>query len=151
MKKILVTAIWIYFSILVVGCKNDDSIINNSTVVDETRWIKSGTVFYGDVSSMIINGPDIYAGISTSNPNNGGIYITTNNSTSWTKAIFYDISVYSLAVSANYLFAGTSQGLYRSSNSGNNWNLTSLNKVTRALAINGTTVYAGTDYGVNFV
>jgi len=60
-------------------------------------------------------------------------------------------SVWSLAVSGNYIFAGTGlyptlTGVYISTNNGNNWTQTSLNNLeVDALAVSGNYIFAGTD------
>jgi len=57
-------------------------------------------------------------------------------------------NVYALAKSGNYIFAGIHddpQGVYLSTNNGNNWTQTSLNNVyIHAFAINGNCIFAGT-------
>ncbi len=63
----------------------------------------------------------------------------------------YGEIIYSLAVSGNNIFAGTSQyGVYLSTNNGISWTQTTLNnKIVRAIAISGNNIFAGTNqYGV---
>ena len=55
-----------------------------------------------------------------------------------------------LAASGNNIFAGTNQyGVYVSSNNGINWLQTALNnKAVDSLAVNGSTIFAGTTSGI---
>ena len=57
-------------------------------------------------------------------------------------------SAKSFTISGNYIFAGAN-GVYLSTNNGNNWTLTSLtNKYVYSLASSGNYIFAGTDTGV---
>ena len=54
----------------------------------------------------------------------------------------------SLAFNGNTIYAGTDNGVYVSSNNGQDWTLTPLdNEIIFALAVNGNNVYAGGGYG----
>src|ERR1035437_1280709 len=56
--------------------------------------------------------------------------------------------VYSFAISGSNLFVGTHDGVYLSTNNGNNWNYSGLiNNVVRSLVVNGKNIYAGTSGG----
>ncbi len=57
-------------------------------------------------------------------------------------------NVYALAYSGNYLFAGTLDGVYKSTNNGTTWTQTPLNYPTvLSLAVNGNNIFAGRYYG----
>ncbi len=100
------------------------------------------------IRSLVTNGNNIYAGST-------GVYYSTNNGSSWAE-ILSSISIYSLAISGNYIFAGsynspTSSGIYRSSNNGTSWTQKILNSGTvNSLTTLGNTIFAGTDkYPIN--
>ena len=98
------------------------------------------------VSSFIAIGNNIFAGVRDL-----GVYLSTDNGTSWTQTSLNNQSVISLAVNGNNIFAGTFNGVYLSTNNGTTWNPTPLNnRIVLSLAINGNDVLAGTanSYGV---
>ncbi len=55
-----------------------------------------------------------------------------------------DKVVNTLVASGNNIFAGLNNGLWLSTNNGQNWTQTSLNKDVRALAVSGSYIFAGT-------
>lgn len=95
------------------------------------------------VLSLSSNLTTIFAGTTN------GIYRSTNNGVSWTKTL-NSLSVNSIAINENYVFAGTSNtGVYRSTNNGVNWILTSLNdRTVYSLATNSDSIFAGTGQGI---
>jgi hypothetical protein len=96
------------------------------------------------VISLAASGNNIFAGIYMG----GGLYLSTDNGTTWTQTSLNNQSVPSLAVSGNDIFAGTSQyGVYKSTNNGANWIQTSLNNLyVFSLAVNGNNIFAGGGY-----
>lgn len=66
----------------------------------------------------------------------------------WVQVVHWTGNVYALANSGNYIFAGihdSPQGIYLSTNNGDNWTQTSINNVyIHAFAINGNCIFAGT-------
>ncbi len=96
------------------------------------------------VNALAIKGDTIFAGTG------GGVYLSSNNGSSWVNSGSTNLDVYALAISGNNIFAGTyGGGVYLSSNNGSSWTavnsgLTNLNVF--ALAIKGDTIFAGT-YG----
>ena len=65
----------------------------------------------------------------------------------WTQTFFNNQTIYALAVLGINVFAGTSSGVYLSTNNGNTWSQTPLaNKSVRSLATKGSIIYAGTMY-----
>ena len=77
-----------------------------------------------------------------------GVFLSTNNGTSWTQTSLNNLSVYRLVISGNNILAGMEQyGIYSSTNNGINWTLTSLSdRRVYSFAINGNNVFAGTYY-----
>ncbi|MCX7833363.1 MAG: T9SS type A sorting domain-containing protein, partial [Ignavibacteria bacterium] len=75
-----------------------------------------------------------------------GVYRSNSNGISWTQTELNNKTVYSLAISGNYIFAGTSgNGVYLSTNNGINWTQTALNNQSvYSLAISGNYIFAGT-------
>ena len=90
---------------------------------------------------MLVVGTNIYAGVYYD-----GVYLSTNNGTTWTQTSLNNRDVYSLAVSGSTLFAGTYlNGVYISTNNGSNWTQSSLNNQSiQSLFIDGTNIFAGT-------
>ncbi len=83
----------------------------------------------------------------------GGVYLSTNNGTSWTQVGLTSSEVYSLAInSSGYIFAGTNGGgVYLSTNNGTSWTQVN-NGLTSSwvysLAINSSGyIFAGTNGG----
>lgn len=87
----------------------------------------------------------------------GGVFRSTNNGISWTEVnsgITYSNGscVSSFAISGTNIYAGTYNGIFLSTNNGNNWvglGTTGLtNTVISAIAISGTKIFAGTTDGM---
>jgi len=78
-----------------------------------------------------------------------GLFVSSNNGSNWTQTSLNN-NVLSLAVTGNYLIAGTSSnGIYRSSNNGANWLSTNITgQMIRTLAVSGNNVFAGFTNGV---
>ena len=97
----------------------------------------------GSVYSFAANGNYVYAG------KQNGFCLSTNNGINWPYCSLPNMGIRSVAVSGNYVFAGTvyspsiSWGLYRSTNAGYNFSYNIALKVVNTLAINGNIVYAG--------
>jgi photosystem II stability/assembly factor-like uncharacterized protein len=100
------------------------------------------------VNALFISGKNILAGTG------GGIYLSTNNGSYWSDANkgLTATKINTLAVSGNYIFAGTYnsygvEGVYISSDNGTNWVLSN-NGIPggisfNAFAINGNNIFAG--------
>ncbi|MEI6091777.1 MAG: T9SS type A sorting domain-containing protein [bacterium] len=108
------------------------------------NWVQSG--LKGSVYSLISVGNRVYAGKTS-----GGVFVTSEEDFEWTSIGFNVpyVTVHSLAVVDNYIFAGTDKGIYFTSNNGNSWELKNeglmdINVI--ALKIKGDSVFAGT-YG----
>jgi len=122
-----------------------------------TNWLGS-SLTYATIYSIVVlsngaGGANLFAGTDYNYKfvPNGGIYLSTNNGTSWSsiKTGWY---VYALAVSGTDLFAGTDGGgIFLSTDNGLSWNAINTgltNTVVHTIAIFGTKLLAGTDGGV---
>jgi|GEM_PF-435930 len=114
-------------------------------------WQQTNGPYGGYVSSFAVSGTNLFAGTS------GGIFLSTNNGTSWTAAStgLTNTDVHALAVSDTNLFAGTSGGgVFLSTNNGTSWTAASTgltSTVVNALAVSGTNLFAGTSGGGVFL
>ncbi len=110
------------------------------------QWTQTSGPGGGSVQCFAANGSKIFAGTWS-----GGVFLTTNNGTSWTavnSGLPTDSWVYSLADSGSKIFAGTNTGVYLSTNNGATWSVTDtgqLNTGVLSLAVLGTRIVAGTD------
>jgi hypothetical protein len=105
------------------------------------QWVQvtNGISATANIYSLAAIGSNIFAG------NDNGVYLSTNNGTSWTITALNNKLVYSLATLGTVIYAGTSSsGVYSSTNNGANWTQTSLNNQTvYALTISGNSIFAG--------
>jgi len=86
------------------------------------------------------NGNNIFVGTYIN-----GVYLSTNNGTTWTQTALNNEYVYSLAVLGNNIFAGTENSVYLSTNNGTTWTQTALNnKSVISLVTLGNNIFAGT-------
>jgi len=102
------------------------------------RWIPT---FEGSTAHVLALGSTLY-GVSS-----GRILRSTDEGLTWTPIATLGITIYSLAGGDPGLFVGTQTGLLRSTDGGVSWNpvtdgLTTL--PVAAIAVDGTTVFAGT-------
>lgn len=127
-----------------------------SVQINYAQWVRLDSGMGGaDIRSFTVNGNRLFAGTS-----GNGIFVSTNNGTSWDLTFLglWGRCFASLSANGNNIFVGTSggpigtDGVYLSTNNGTNWALTSLNNLfINALAVNGNSVFAGTDdYGAYF-
>jgi hypothetical protein len=119
----------------------------------------SNQVNYSKVGSLLISGGNVIAGVnpggSGCRSNCGiGIYVSSNNGSSWKLGIGLPIIVgaYTLVNSGSNIFAGY-DGVYMSNDNGNSWNSRStgfpINSIIISMAVNGNNIYAGTNnFGV---
>jgi ligand-binding sensor domain-containing protein len=119
-----------------------------ASYISTAQWQQTSGPTGGIVNCLTVMGSNLFAGT------NGGIYVSTNNGTSWTSAKTGLTSVHVSAIvqkGAN-LFAGTTGGVYMSANQGANWSsvntgLKDLNVMS--LTVHGSNLFAGTaDSGV---
>lgn len=123
---------------------------SNHTIYVSTNGGTNWTGIYGEFenkwfSAIAANGSNIFAGTIWGPINTDGVYLSTNNGTNWALTSLNNRYVNALAISGNYIFAGTDDhGVYFSTDNGANWFQTGLNNRTiLSLAITGTNVYAG--------
>ena len=118
-----------------------------------TSWkaVNSGLPFTStNIQSLAGNGSTIFAGTDD------GVYLSINNGTIWTamNSGLTNTNVHCLALSGNNIYAGTDHGLFFSNNS-SRWTAyvidtsaiqtdTGLNQPITALAVIGSTIFAGT-------
>jgi hypothetical protein len=117
-----------------------------------TSWtaVNNGLPTSADVWSLAISGTNLFAG------SNFGVFLSTNNGTSWTavNSGLTDTTVVSFAVLGTNLFAGVAgtggDGVFLSTNNGTSWTAVNngLPKDVWSLAISGTNLFAGTNFGV---
>jgi hypothetical protein len=110
------------------------------------QWIQTNGPYGGFVYSYALSGTNLFAGTE------GGVFLSTNNGTTWTAAStgLTNTVVRALAVSGTNIFAGTDGGgVFLSTNNGTSWTAASTgltNTTVYALAVSGTNLFAGT-YG----
>lgn len=143
------------------------AIILNFTIA-YGQWTQTNGPNGCQVNCLTVCGTNLFAGTY----GGGGIFLSTNNGTSWTPVntglssaslpyALGNTSVYSFAVSGTSVFAGTNggDGVHCSTNNGANWigtNTGLSNTVVMALAVSpngagGTNLFAGTYLGGVFL
>ena len=92
------------------------------------------------ISSLVVNGSTLVAGTIGS-----GAFVSTNNGYSWTPRGFGNL-IYTLMANNGKVYAGTDDGVYVSTDNAATWSFLGLhNEYVHAIAIDGSTLYAGTD------
>jgi len=119
-------------------------ILNLSFAIEhcEAQWQQCEGIYGGTVFSLAASENKIFAGTIN------GVYVSTNNGTSWMQTALNNTTVNSLAISGNNVFAATGYyGVFLSTNSGSSWVQTALNNVNiSSLVSNENTILAGTNY-----
>jgi hypothetical protein len=100
----------------------------------------------GRIYSFALYGTNLFAG------GDGGVFLSTNNGTSWTSVnnanmITTDV-VSSLVVSGADLFAATQRGVFLSTNKGTNWSVVETDGSINSLVVSDTNLFAGGNFGV---
>jgi len=103
---------------------------------------------YWSIQGMLVNGDTIFAAVP-----NEGIFRSTNEGSSWIRANNGISNMFPncFAVFGNIIYAGTSQGVYSSTDNGLNWitaGISNLNFTT--LVVKDSVLFAGTSSGVYF-
>jgi hypothetical protein len=123
-------------------------------IVLQAQWVQTNGPGVGWVNSIVINGTNIISGGSE------GVYISSNNGTSWSAKNYGLPSgprIYSLAVIGTNIFAGFQSynspgGVYHSTDYGSSWSASGLTNYTiLSLAISDSIIFAGTDTGGVFL
>ena len=115
------------------------------------QWIQTSGPPGGWVRSFAVSGANLFAGIT-----NGGVFLSTNNGTSWTAAsagLPSTSTVDALTASGTYLFAGTN-GIFLSTDNGTSWtaaNTGFTGASVATLAVSGTNLFAGANGGGVFL
>ncbi|MDR3596497.1 hypothetical protein [Clostridium sp.] len=129
---------------------NDDAIYRSKNAGASWDMLNFGPSYLYSITSIAIRDSNIYLGTD-----GGGVYLSTNYGTNWSpvnNGLDYPY-VFSVAVCDTVVYAGTHHngGVYRTDNNGTSWALAGLaNYGVWSLAVSGTTIYAGTEYGVYF-
>ncbi|MBN2037644.1 MAG: hypothetical protein JW768_12960 [Chitinispirillaceae bacterium] len=107
------------------------------------QWVSTSGP--GGVGALVASGGNLFAGTG-----GGGVYLTMNNGTSWTRVSngLTNLSIATLAANGGNVFAGTfGGGVFLSTNNGTSWTAVN-NGLTNldvwAFAANGGNVFAGT-------
>ncbi|MCX6157288.1 MAG: T9SS type A sorting domain-containing protein [Ignavibacteriae bacterium] len=131
----------ILLSVIFAFVFNSSLLINNG--IGQWERMSNGIGNNQTVNSLAISGNNIFAGLA-----GNGVYLSTNNGTTWTQTALNNKTVLSIVTLGNNIFAGTSSnGVYLSTNSGTSWTQTELNnKKIFSLSVRGTNVFAGTLY-----
>ncbi len=108
------------------------------------QWVQTNGPGPPNLYCLANSGTNIFCGTSL-----GGVYLTTNNGTSWTAVNNGlpgpDFTTSALAVSGANLFAGLGSGVFLSTNNGSNWTAAGLTgKYISSLAVSGSNLFAGT-------
>ena len=119
------------------------------------QWVQTSGPYCGLVSCLAVSGTNLFAGTGTDldAPCDGGVFLSTNNGTSWTEVNsgLTNSDVLSLAVGGTNLFAGTWGGVFLSTNNGTSWTAVNsglTNSFVLSLAVSGMNLFAGTSGGV---
>lgn len=121
-------------------------------VTVNAQWVQTNGPYGGNVKCLAFNGTFLFAGIGV------GVYLSTNNGTSWTPANTglpgYPVLSLAMGVTGD-LFCGTNGGgIYISTNNGTSWNADTsglTNNVISSIAANGKNLFAGTYDGGIFL
>ncbi len=121
-----------------------------TTLLYAQTWQPTNGPNVQQIFSIAINSSSyVFAGT------NSGVYLSTDNGTSWTQEGLTSNNIRSLAInSTGYIFAGTDAGVYLSTNNGSSWTPVNSSMTTTSvysLAINSSGyIFAGTNTGVFF-
>jgi len=93
--------------------------------------------------SIAVSGNNIFTGTF-----DAGVYLSTDNGSSWSQTSLNSHFIYSLAVNGSNVYAGTyTDGLYISTNNGSTWTLSTLViPYIVSLAASGNNIFAGVYY-----
>lgn len=116
------------------------------------QWVQTDGPEGGGIPALFGDGTDLFAGAY----GNGGIFKSTDGGTTWAQKIDgmgYQ-SVVAIARSGSFLLATGTVGLYRSTDGGESWTASTglpAGNGVFSLAVDGSTVYAGTQGGGIYV
>lgn len=115
------------------------------------QWVQTNGPYGGRVLNFAVSGRNLIAGVSTA-----GIYLSTNNGTSWSCADLTTSDIVSFAAYGKYVFAGMgyNSGILLSTDNGSSWaRINSANFVASAFVTvpngaSGTNIFAGGGQGL---
>ncbi|MBL7997538.1 MAG: T9SS type A sorting domain-containing protein [Candidatus Kapabacteria bacterium] len=113
------------------------------------QWTQTNGPYGGNVRCFAVSGTNLFAGTY-----GFGVFLSTNNGTSWTASGLTNQFVYALTVSGTNLFAGTRDGVFLSTNNGTSWTAVNsglTNGDVWSLTVSGTNLFAGTWRGGVFL
>lgn len=112
------------------------------SITVDPKWARTSGPEGGRVNALLSAEGFLFAGIE-----GGGVFRSENQGRSWTPANvgLSNNDVFSLATLNGDLFAGTSSGIFRSRDKGQNWAASAglTGRLVRAFALVGTRLYAG--------
>ena len=108
-------------------------------------WAKPANNVSTAAFALATDGNYLYTGTATGT----GLYVSTNNGTTWTNSNALQATVFSLAVVGSNLFAGTDNGMWLSTNHGKSWNAINTGLLGKSnwiyqFSLIGTTLFAAT-------
>lgn len=116
----------------------------------QAQWINTANFpsFGGGVLSLAVSGNNLYAGTL-----NAGVFLTSDEGENWIEANsgLTDNQIWSLAVSASSIYAGTENGVFITTDNGSNWSEASsglTDGTVYSFVVSGSDLFAGTDDGV---
>ncbi|MEO8514583.1 MAG: T9SS type A sorting domain-containing protein [Ignavibacteria bacterium] len=97
--------------------------------------------------SLVVSGNKIFAGTT-----NNGVFLSTNDGTSWSQTTLNNQFIFSLAASGSNVYAGTNgNGIFVSTNTGATWSQSLMNQYVVSLAVLGNYIFAGVYYNGVYV
>jgi hypothetical protein len=115
----------------------------------DAQWTQTNGPFGGYVNALAVSGTTLLTGLA-----NGSIYRSVDHGTSWTllNAGMTKSSIHVIAASGTSIYAGTDLGLFLSTNDGQSWTKTDLEReIVISFAVSGTHLFAGTSGGGIYV
>lgn len=115
-----------------------------------TNWNQTYIGIFNEISSMVTEGSNTVAGYRRAAPPYGFYLVkSTDNCQTWYSSGLNGHSVNALTLNGSNIFAGTYNGVYLSTNFGENWTQTALHEFIFSLMQNGSIIVAGTrDNGI---
>jgi len=112
-------------------------------IPSQAQWVQTNGPYGGSVNCFAVIGTSLFTGTRC------GVFISTDNGTSWTQSGLRNTKVLSFAVIGSNLFAGTEwEGVFLSTDSGTSW--TEVNTglgagaaTVNAFTVSGTSLFAG--------
>jgi hypothetical protein len=135
MKKLIYKALIVFIYFLISSFFSQNCIC---------QWVQTnGPYGNGTIRCFAVSGNNIFGGSYEH-----GVFISTNNGDSWSQTSLYNNSVISLFANGTTIFAGTTNGAYRTNDNGQNWT-----NISEGLPYGGAggDVYSFVSIGVNLI